>query len=43
MNLEKMPENPSAGVDLPVADRLSKDAALADKKKASAERFSTPG
>jgi putative DNA-invertase from lambdoid prophage Rac len=35
MTLQKMPENQSARVCSPVADKLSKDAALADKQKAS--------
>jgi putative DNA-invertase from lambdoid prophage Rac len=39
MHLEKMPEIQSARVGLPVADKLPKDAAPADKKKASAGRI----
>jgi putative DNA-invertase from lambdoid prophage Rac len=38
MNLEKVPENRSAGVGLPPMDKVSKDGAFADKKKASARR-----
>jgi putative DNA-invertase from lambdoid prophage Rac len=38
MNLEKMPEIQSVRVGLPPADKVSKDGALADKKKATGGR-----
>ena len=38
MNLEKVPENQSAGVGLPPVDKVSKDGAFADKKKAAGGR-----
>ena len=43
MNLEKMPEIQSARVGLPPVDKVPKDGAFADKKKAlAAEPSSTP-
>ena len=38
MNLEKVLENQSAGVGLPPVDKLPKDGAFADKKKAAGGR-----